>query len=219
MNHARNNTAFVLIAIALIGGGWLFMRATTGPAARPEYATVLPSPMVLPDFTLNDQNGSTFTRESLKGSWSLLFFGFTHCPDICPATLQSLAVAREKLAAQGQPAATLPKIILISVDPERDSTEVLKSYVSYFGKDIIGLTGDLSELQKLTKPLGIFFAKSPADDGGYNVDHSAAVLVINPSAEFHALFSPPHSVANLLHDLPLILVVQKGYIDGPPASR
>jgi len=161
--------------------------------------------MVLPDFTLNDQNGSTFTRESLKGSWSLLFFGFTHCPDICPTTMQSLAVAREKLAAQGQSAATLPKIILVSVDPERDNAEVLKSYVSYFGKDIVGLTGDLSELQKLTKRLGIFFAKSPADDGGYNVDHTAAVLVINPSAEFHALFSPTHSVEKLLHDLPLIL--------------
>ena len=161
--------------------------------------------MVLPDFTLIDHNGSTFTRESLKGSWSLLFFGFTHCPDVCPATMQSLAVAREKLAAQGRAAATLPRIILISVDPERDDAEVLKSYVSYFGQDIIGLTGDLSELQKLTKRLGIFFAKSPGDDGGYNVDHSAAVLVINPFAEFHALFSAPQSVEKLLHDLPLIL--------------
>jgi protein SCO1/2 len=205
MSHPRIHFAFVLIAIALIGGGWFFMRAYTGPVARPEYATVLPSPMVLPDFTLIDHNGSTFTRESLKGSWSLLFFGFTHCPDVCPATMQSLAVAREKLAAQGRAAATLPRIILISVDPERDDAEVLKSYVSYFGQDIIGLTGDLSELQKLTKRLGIFFAKSPGDDGGYNVDHSAAVLVINPSAEFHALFSAPQSVEKLLHDLPLIL--------------
>ena len=168
----------MLIAIALIGGAWFFMRAYTGPVAQPEYATVLPSPMVLPDFTLNDQNGSTFTRESLKGSWSLLFFGFTHCPDVCPATMQNLAVARKKLAAQGRPAASLPKIILISVDPERDDAEVLKSYVSNFGQDIVGLTGDLSELQKLTKRLGIYFAKSPADDGGYNVDHSAAVLVV-----------------------------------------
>ena len=208
MSYSRNYIAFVLMAIALSGGGWFFIRATTGPVAQPQHATVLPSPMVLPDFTLNDQDGGTFTRESLEGTWSLLFFGFTHCPDVCPTTMHQLAVTRDKLAAEGMAESTLPRIILVSVDPERDSTEVLKSYVSYFGKDVIGLTGDMSELRKLTKRLGIFFAKSPTEDGGYNVDHSTAVLVVNPHAEFHALFSAPHSVEKLLHDLPLILALK-----------
>lgn len=206
MSSVRANVAIALIATASIGGGWYFARAYIGPVERPEYATVLPSPMPLPDFTLNDQHGGTFTRESLEGGWSLLFFGFTHCPDICPATLQQLVLAREKLAADG--GSPLPDIVLISVDPERDSPEVLKTYVSYFSNDIVGLTGDLGELEKLTKRLGIYFAKSPAGNGAYSVDHSAAVLVINPGAEFHALFSAPQSIDKLTHDLPLILAAQ-----------
>lgn len=205
MNNATSKFASALIAIALIGGAWFLMRAFTGPIAQPEHATVLPSPMVLPDFTLNDQDGDTFTRESLRGNWSLLFFGFTHCPDICPTTMQLLAATRNKMAAEGLADSALPKIVLISVDPDRDSAEILNSYVSYFGKDITGLSGDMAELQKLTKKLGIFFEKSPTDDGGYSVDHSAAVLVINPDSDFHALFSPPYSIDNLAHDLPLIL--------------
>lgn len=205
MSYVTNKFASALIAMALIGGAWFFMRAATRPVAQPEHATVLPSPMVLPEFALNDHDGKPFSRDSLKGDWHLLFFGFTHCPDICPATMQLLAITRRTLAAEGLSETTLPKIVLISVDPERDSTDVLKSYVSYFDENIVGVTGDLSELRTLTKPLGIYFEKSPTGDGGYNVDHSAAVLVINRNAEFHALFSAPHSVENLLHDLPLIL--------------
>ncbi|MFQ5982322.1 MAG: SCO family protein [Woeseiaceae bacterium] len=182
------------------------MRAYTGSIERPGYATVLPSPMLLPDFTLNDQHGGTFTRESLKGNWSLLFFGFTHCPDICPATMQTLAVARAGLVDEG--AAIVPDILLISVDPERDSAEVLKSYVAYFGEGIIGLTGEVAELKKLAARLGIFFQKSPADNGAYSVDHSAAVLVVNPDAALAALFGAPHSVDAFAHDLPLILASQ-----------
>ena len=204
MNDATSKFASALIAISLIGGTWFLVRAFMHPIAQPEHATVLPSPMDLPDFTLDDQDGNAFTRGSLKGSWSLLFFGFTHCPDICPTTMQILAATRDKMAAQGLADSVLPKIVLISVDPERDTTDILKSYVSYFGKDIVGLTGDMSELKKLTKGLGIFFEKSPTD-GGYNVDHTAAVLVVNPNAAFHAVFSAPHSIDSLIHDLPLIL--------------
>ena len=193
-----------LIAIAIIGSAWFFMRELTGPITHLEHATVLPSPMDLPDFTLIDQDGNPFTRESLKGNWNLLFFGFTHCPDICPATMQLLVITRDKLAAQSLSESILPRIILISVDPERDRPDVLKSYVSHFGKDIIGLTGGMSDLRKLAKQLGIFFQKSPTEND-YSVDHSTAVLVINPNAKFHALFSAPHNVDALVHDLPLIL--------------
>ncbi len=208
MSNATSKPVSVLVAIVLLGGAWFFMRATMNPGAQPQFATVLSSPMELPDFTLIDMEGETFTRESLEDNWNLLFFGFTHCPDICPATLQLLSAARERLAVEGLPESELPGIVLVSVDPERDKPQVLKSYVANFGRNIIGLTGDLSEIQKLTGRLGIFHAKSSAHHGGYNVDHTSAVIVINPNAHFHALFSAPYSVDDLAHDLPLILAAK-----------
>ncbi len=161
--------------------------------------------MELPDFTLLDQDAKPFTVVSLEDSWNLLFFGFSNCPDVCPATLQRLTAARSRLLAAGLAESELPGIILISVDPGRDSPDVLKSYIANFGENIVGLTGDASELEKLTKRLGIFHAKSAGQPGGYNVDHSSAVLLINTDAQFHALFSAPYTVDDLVHDLPLIL--------------
>lgn len=203
MSNATSKLVPALAAIVLIGGAWFLIRAYMGPGAQPQSATVLPSPMALPDFTMLDQDARRFTRESLEGSWNLLFFGFTNCADICPATMQRLAAARDRMAAEGR--SELPGILLISVDPERDRPEVLKSYVANFGEHIVGLTGDMTELEKLTSKIGIFHAKSSAHHDGYNVDHSSAVLVINPKAQFHALFTTPYTVDDLANDLPLIL--------------
>ncbi len=201
MTNATSKLVSLLVAIALLGSVWFIMRAPMNRSARS--ATVLPAPMELPEFTLIDHNAEPFTRESLMGKWNLLFFGFTNCPDICPATLQLLAAARDRIAVEDRP--DWPRIVLVSVDPQRDKPEVLKSYVANFGQNIVGLTGELQELQKLTKRLGIFHAKSSAHHDGYNVDHTSAVLVISPDAHFHALFSAPFSVDDLTHDLPLIL--------------
>ena len=205
MSNATSKLVPALVAIALLAGAWIFIRAYTGPRPQPQSATVLPSPMELPDFTLLDQDAKPFTAVSLEDSWNLLFFGFTNCPDVCPVTLQRLTAARSRLLAAGLAESEVPGIILISVDPERDSPDVLKSYVANFGENIVGLTGDASELEKLTKRLGIFHAKSAGHHGGYNVDHSSAVLLINTDGQFHALFSAPYTIDDLVHDLPLIL--------------
>ena len=203
MSNATSKFVPALVAIALLAGAWFFMRAYMAPGPQPQSATILPSPMELPEFTMLDQDARPFTRASLEGSWNLLFFGFTNCPDVCPATLQRLTAARDRMPASGL--AKWPGIVLVSVDPARDTPEVLKSYVANFGENIVGLTGDTSELEKLTRRLGIFHEKSSAHHGGYNVDHTSAVLLINPDAQFHALFSNPYSVDDLVHDLPLIL--------------
>ena len=99
----------------------------------------------------------------------------------------------------------MPRIVLVSVDPERDTPELLGQYVDYFGDGNLGLTGTLEGLQQLTDGLGIYFAKQPADGDNYNVDHSAAVLVIDPNGGFHAIFGGPHVIENYVHDLPIIL--------------
>ena len=197
------NIFIAIVAVFAIGmGAWMSYYLTVPPPA-PRKATVLPATTELPEFSLVDQSGNPVGRESFAGHWSLVFFGFTHCPDICPLTLQVLSSARNQLREAGQD--PLPRIVLVSVDPERDTPDVVGKYVSYFGEDNVAITGDMDELKKLTSGLGIFFNKAYIDDETYSVDHSAVVLVINPRGEFHALFGAPHEVDDYVHDLPIIL--------------
>lgn len=196
---------YFILAAAIAGiatGGWWTWRVMQ-PAPLPQTATVLPAAAELADFSLLDQRGDTFTRASLEGKWSLLFFGFTHCPDICPLTLQVLADARRQMQAAG--VVPLPQIVLVSVDPERDSPELIGHYIAAFGDGLLGVSGELTELRKLTTSLGIYFEKANIDGDNYSVDHSAVVIVINPEGRFRALFGTPHVAANIAHDLPIIM--------------
>lgn len=197
-------TAFVLGAA--IAAGLAFALRMSGDAAGPIRATILPAGNELPEFALLDDHGAAVDRSVFAGQWDLVFFGFTHCPDICPTTLQTLARARHQLAERDQD--PMPRIVLVSVDPERDTPEIMNRYVSSFGDDVLGITGSLDEIRKLTEALGIYFAKTPAENGNYSVDHSTVVMVINPDGRFQALFSAPHRVENFVHDLQLIMETQ-----------
>jgi protein SCO1/2 len=188
--------------IAIVIGVWVSIWVTT-PMPIPRTATVLPAPLGLAEFSLLDQNGDAFSRASFGDHWNLVFFGFTHCPDICPLTLQVLANVRQQMLDAG--AEELPRIVLVSVDPERDTPEIIGQYVSYFDADVIGVTGELAEVRKLTDGIGVFFQKTSVDDGDYSVDHSAVVIVVDPQSNFHALFSAPHEAASFEHDLPIIM--------------
>ena len=199
------NPRHILVAIGLAAtlaaGVFLALRMQT--PAEPQSALVLPAPNPLPEFNLVDQHGNPADRSVFEGQWDLVFFGFTHCPDICPTTLQVLSTARAALEDQGQ--SPLPRIVLVSVDPERDTPELMGKYVDYFGDGNLGITGSLAEIRKLTTGLGIYFEQQPAAGDDYVVDHSAAVLVIDPDGGFHALFGGPHVVENYVHDLPIIM--------------
>jgi protein SCO1/2 len=177
-------------------------RAPTPPAT----ATVLPEAVPVPAFSLVDQSGEPIDESVFEGYWDLVFFGFTHCPDICPTTLQVLAAAKSRLADLGH--SPLPRIVLVSVDPERDTPELMAQYVDYFGEGNLGITGTLEELKKLTSGLGIYFQKQASDTEHYTVDHSAAVLLVDPDGGFSAVFGGTHEVENFVHDLPLIMVQQ-----------
>lgn len=207
--HPRNLLIALVLGAALAAGVFMATRPDTPgqPQTALEAAFVLPSAMPLPEFSLLDQHGNAVTRSTFHGRWSLLFFGFSHCPDICPTTLQILAAATTELAsARNEPP---PRIVLVSVDPQRDTPLKIGKYVDYFAADILAITGKLEELTKLTSALGIFFARRALDDNGdgddYTVDHTTAVLVINPGGDFHALFSGRHNTASFVHDLPLIM--------------
>lgn len=199
----RLRNLFVAIALALTALAGAYVASRTEAPATPLSALVLPAPNPVPEFSLLDQRAESVDQSVFEGQWDLVFFGFTHCPDICPATLQVLATARKVLADDGRQA--LPRIVLVSVDPERDTPDILAEYVGYFGEDNLGLTGTLEEIRKLTDGLGIYFEKQAANGENYVVDHSAAVLVIDPDGGFHSLFSGPHVVDNYVHDLPLIM--------------
>ena len=194
--------AVVLLGAGLAAGVVLFLLRPQ-PAALVR-ATVLDEPIALPDFRLTDHRAEAFTRSRFEGRASLVFFGFTNCPDICPVTLQKLAVVRRRLAEQSPPD-TLPDIVFVSVDPARDDVESVAAYARAFGEGVIGVTGDLAEIDKLTGALGIYHARPEAGDGSYTVEHSAAVIVVNERAEFHAVFSAPHDVDVIVGDLALII--------------
>ena len=162
-------------------------------------ATLLPEPLALPEFALTDDRGGAFGRDDLIGRTSLLFFGFTQCPDICPVTLQQLAVVRRKLEESGSN--VIPEIVFVSVDPERDDVNTIAAYVGAFGDGVRGVRGELDALNILTQPLGVFHARPETDDG-YDVEHTSAVLVINADAEFAGLFRAPHVVDAILADWP-----------------
>jgi len=166
-------------------------------------ATVLPEARTLPEFLLEDHRGKAFTNESLRGQWSFIFFGYTHCPDICPTTLASLNQVDKLL--KNEKGIVLPKTIFISVDPERDSTEQLAEYVPYFNPEFIGARGSPQQLQALTAPLGIAFGQEGNEKGGvesddYEVFHSSRILLIDPKARLKALFSSPQDVNQIVSD-------------------
>lgn len=206
MRKARPFVALLLVALVLGGASWLAVRSL-GKPDRPEFATVLAEPRPLPEFSLVDQSGAPFTRERLLGTTSLMFFGFTHCPDICPATLAELASAREQLAASEGAEARLPQIVFVSVDPERDTPEKLAAYVGHFGDGFVGVTGSEEQLRALAQPLGIWFEKEPLGED-YSVSHSAAVLFIDGKAELRALFGAPHRRDSFVHDVPLLVATR-----------
>ena len=198
----KNLLIGIVLGILLAAGVWVSLSTFSPPPAQLTTATVLPVRTPISEFSLVDHDGTAINQDVFKGQWDLVFFGFTNCPDICPITLQILSVAKQQLEQQGQ--VPLPRIVLVSVDPDRDTPEKMASYLSNFGDGNLGVTGDIDEIRQLTDGLGIFFEKRAGETEFYNVDHSAVVIVIDPDGQFHALFGSPHKIENFVNDLPLI---------------
>jgi protein SCO1/2 len=184
-------------ALAAIGGILLALQLRPAPAPAPALAigTWLPAPRALASFSLVDQSGAAATLETLRGQPTLLFFGFTHCPDVCPTTLALVAAARRKAALDGL------RVVLVSVDPERDTPERLGAYVRAFDPHFRALTGPADEIAGLARQLGVAAARVPLPGGDYTVDHSAALLWLDRDARLAAIFTPPLTIDGLAADL------------------
>ena len=192
-----------LLLLAAGLGGIAFGRLFFAPAPvnRPalESGTWLSPPRALPSFALVDQDGQAAGPERLQGRWTLVFFGFTHCPEACPTTLALLGTVRRALATT-LPAAKVPAVLLISVDPERDTPAVLKTYLAGFDPSFTGLTGDPEAVRAFASALGVPYRKIPMD-GDYMMDHSTAIMLVNPGGQLAALFAGPHRADVLLRDV------------------
>lgn len=189
----------IVTALSLAAGYWVSDRFfNTHPQLTGLHATRFAQPRAIQPFELVDDTGKAFRNEDLQGRWSFVFFGYTHCPDVCPTTLSVLNSVARMLEESPQ----APRFVFISVDPGRDTPETLGRYVSYFNGDFIGATGTPEEINKLTQQLGVIYMRV-ADNGdseNYLVDHTASVLLFDPDGRFHALFSPPLKAADMAED-------------------
>jgi protein SCO1/2 len=189
------------IALAAAIAGVYVGRLVNQPAVPAlESGTALPQPRDLAPFALRDTHDAPATPASLRGHPTLVFFGFTHCPDVCPTTLGRLAIVQKEAAVADKKLAGL-KVALISVDPERDTPEQLGRYVSSFGADFIGLTGSAPEIVNATRAFGVASARVDLGGGNYTMDHSATVFALDSNARIVAIFTPPLRADALARDL------------------
>ena len=153
--------------------------------------TLFPVPKPLTAFALTDHQNRVFDLSRLKGKWSFLFFGFTHCPDICPTTLAILARARDNIAKSSVGAEDV-QFVFISVDPNRDTAGKLRQYVDYFDTTFVGVTGNDAQIGNLARQLGAAYqvAFTPGMEN-YPVYHTTAVFLVDPRARYHAMFTSP----------------------------
>lgn len=203
---STGRTLVIFAIIATLTGIWFGMVFFGGGleprsiAADLKDATLLPQPKQLEPFSLVDQDGKPVDRESLRGSWTFLAFGYTHCPDICPTMLATFAaLERELTPPASEP---LADFLFVSVDPERDTPERLGEYVNYFSPRIRGATAPHEVLRPLTKQLGILYARAEGQESamGYMVDHSASMLLLDPEARLSAIFGVPHDPRIMAED-------------------
>ena len=193
----------VLILALAAGGGFLAWQqfAAPAPPQLSEEVTRLPQPRPVSDFQLVDHHGDPFTLARFRDQWSFIFFGYTHCPDVCPTAMLDLKRTVATVAETGS-GVTQPQVVFISVDPGRDTPQQLARFVPYFNPDFIGVTGEQDQIDQLSRELSSLAMKVPNPDnpGNYLVDHTASILLINPDGRLEAIFTPPHHPETMAAD-------------------
>lgn len=201
--------AYVLVVAVAAGLGlWAAQRYFGEPAAPrlPQTQTVIqyPQPRELPAFQLNQSDGTPLVPGELAGHWTLVFLGFTFCPDICPTTLAQLSQAQNRW--QALPESSRPRVLFVSVDPERDTPARIGEYAHAFHQETLAATADVPALENFAKSLGFVFVKVPGrtfaeNPGDYSVDHSSGIAVLDPQGRMAGLIRPPFDPATIAEDL------------------
>lgn len=196
---AKTVTIAVLAMVIFVSGFFYKMTAASGELS-PEFiaahnAFLFENPRELPPFELVDKNGAPFTNDDLAGPWSLVFFGFTFCPDICPTTLGLLRQLHSELPAELQ---ADTRIILASVDPARDTPEVLKQYLDFFNPEFQAVTGEFMPVYRFATALNMPFSKVPGGGKDYLVDHGGNIAILNGNGHYIGFMKTPLDPALML---------------------
>lgn len=200
-NQARNiklTVAIILVIITVIVGGFVYRiqqpRVMTDTEMKINGLYLHQTPRNFGEINLIDHHGKPFTRERLEGHWTLVFFGFTHCPDVCPTTMAFM----DKFMAELEGTEVEDtEVVLVTVDPARDTVEQLAAYVPYFNEDFTGVTGEFLDVHRFATALNTPFRKVPGQTENYQVDHSANVVLINPRGDYHGFFKAPLDLAKM----------------------
>ncbi|GFD89292.1 photosynthetic protein synthase I [Tenacibaculum sp. KUL152] len=203
--------AFVALCVGIVGALYI-APPNADDKHQPKHFQAYPEPRALSPFSLTDHQGNSFTNSSLQGQWSLVFVGYTFCPDICPTTMAELNSVYPQLQAieSDEPI----RVIFVSVDPKRDSINRLSEYVSYFNKEFVAVTGEHKALFPFVRNLGMMYAIAESTDNpNYLVDHSASVVLIDPQVRVIGRFKPRREPGKLsisdsqqiLEDMPVII--------------
>jgi protein SCO1/2 len=204
----------VLVVIALIALFQLRGERTREAALREIGVTIYPEARTLNEFRLIDQQGELFTQVDLQGSWNLVFFGFTHCPDICPFTMVELGQFYAGLDFNQD---IKPRVLLVTVDPGQDNPESMAAYLANYNEDFIGLSGDPGQIAQLAAQLYVGYGDAVKSEvaaithehggppsevdvaqGDYLIEHSAHIAVINPQGDYYAVMRAPHRDQDLI---------------------
>ena len=178
---------FGLIALFLGGFVYKIKQSTAAPEVQ---AMIYPKPKQLPKFQLTDHNNQTFTQDQLLGKWSIMFFGYTYCPDICPTTLAALSQVAQQIPAD---VASKVQYIFVSVDPERDDVARLAAYVPFYHADFIGTTGTDDQIQILSKSVGAVYMKMPLGDT-YQMQHTGRLFIVDPKGRRFGIFADDEQI-------------------------
>lgn len=198
---ATRHLRIAILAIVAFAAGLVLARAlmparvATPPTER---ATVLRDARPIAPLALTDQDGAPLGSDFFAGGWTIVFFGFTACPDVCPTTLATLSQTARQLS--DLPAVERPRVLLITVDPERDDPAKLAAYVRFFDPTFRGATGDAQSVAAAAAAFGVPFARVSLPDGGYTMDHGSGVFFVAPTGAIAAYSSAPHDAAVLARD-------------------
>jgi protein SCO1/2 len=199
---------FILVAIVALIMGLTVQRVLLNKSAGDQATLIdagiilLPQSRTLPDLEMVNQDGAPVVLDQLKDKWTVMFFGYTFCPDICPTTLAQIRQIRSELPPED---ADRLRVVLVSVDPHRDTPQRLKEYLGFFDKDYVGLTGPVVDLQKLANAVSVPFIPADTSKPNYTVDHSGNLALIGPDGTQRGFIRAPLNGQKLVTRLPALL--------------
>ena len=202
---------WLTLAVIAAVGGFLFAKnsglVNSEPVANSVQAKLqnsiyLPETFKsVPEFSMLDKNAAEVSNDVLKGQWNLLFFGFTHCPDVCPTTLATVDRAITQIAEMDS-SLPVPDVFFVSVDPKRDTPDLLKNYVEFFNPNFHALSGTMNQMYSLINPLSIVVGYTVDEDDPtqYTVDHTASIMLVDPQLRVRGKFNAPHKANEIAED-------------------